>query len=108
MVAQHAGGCTGRNSTLLPPPGWPLKPPAFDIKSTFSGLEGQVIHKEPGLNLLFFKRFLKAPERASLLKYLLEELPWYRDNRKPCVTQASLVADQSAYISVHLFSCVHS
>jgi hypothetical protein len=61
-------------------PGWPLVPalPSFDVKSAFSGVEGQVIRKEPGLDLLYFKHFLKGPGRASLFKYLLEELPWYR------------------------------
>jgi hypothetical protein len=65
---------------VLVPLGWPLtlSPPSFDIKGTFSEIPGQAIRKEPGLDLLFFKRFLKAPVRASLFKYLIEELPWYR------------------------------
>lgn len=67
-------------SKLLMSPTWPIIPalPSFDVASAFSNVEGKMIKKEPGLDLLYFKPFLKAPVRQTLFKYLLEEFPWYR------------------------------
>lgn len=61
------------SSKLLTSPTWPIIPalPCFDVTSAFSNAEGKVIKKDPGLDLLYFKPFLKAPVRQTLFKYLL-------------------------------------
>ncbi|KZT44230.1 hypothetical protein SISSUDRAFT_1111841 [Sistotremastrum suecicum HHB10207 ss-3] len=55
-----------------------INAPTFPIDSAFGSDPGDAILKEPELDLLFFKQFLKAPGRKALFDYMLAELPWYR------------------------------
>lgn len=52
-----------------------INEPDFDVRDTFADVKPQVILKDPGLDLLYFKRMITGKQ---LFEYLLNELPWYR------------------------------
>jgi hypothetical protein len=52
-----------------------INPPPFALSSSFTHAKGQSILKDPDLDLLFFKTFIRG---RHLYEYLLRELPWYR------------------------------
>jgi hypothetical protein len=49
--------------------------PSFSLSSTLTGIASREIKKDPDLDLLFLKTFVRG---RQLYEYLLRELPWYR------------------------------
>jgi hypothetical protein len=84
--------------TAGPTTEFPLKisAPNFDVASAFGKETGEEIKRKPGLDLLYFKRFLVAPGRQQLYRYLLQELPWYRVKYK--VNDAPARHEYSSYV----------
>ena len=74
-TAKRAKSETDDTSSAIDGDPLAVRPSNFVLDEIATMVEPQVIKREPDLDLLFFKKFIKGPD---LFNYLLEELPWYR------------------------------